>query len=151
MNEFRKLCEAFEQMDPETFGEIISVKSKSIIGALSALTHSGVDGVTAYLNFILCAIAADGKLAQEEYELLQPLLETLLDKPVSYQDAKVIFSAAGLDRPQGYKDAVDAMVDLLGLVSVELKADIIMVCMMICGIDGKISRKEKKWIKQLMA
>ena len=42
------------------------------------------------------------------------------------------------------------MVDILGMVSVELKTDIILVCLMVCAIDGHVSRKEKKWIKQLI-
>ena len=43
------------------------------------------------------------------------------------------------------------MVDILGLLSDELKDDIVIICLMICAIDGKVSLKEKKWIKQLIA
>ena len=42
------------------------------------------------------------------------------------------------------------MVDILGELDDELKDDIVIVCMMICAIDGKISLKEKNWIKQLI-
>ena len=42
------------------------------------------------------------------------------------------------------------MVDLIGLFSEDIKADIIVVCMLICAIDGNISAKEKNWIKQLI-
>ncbi|MBO4357705.1 MAG: TerB family tellurite resistance protein, partial [Candidatus Methanomethylophilaceae archaeon] len=45
---------------------------------------------------------------------------------------------------------IDYMVDILGEVSPELKADIIIITMLVCAVDGKISYKEKKWIKQLL-
>ena len=48
------------------------------------------------------------------------------------------------------KRYVDDMVDLLGLVSDDLKEDIILVCLILCAVDGKISAKEKRWIKQLI-
>ena len=42
------------------------------------------------------------------------------------------------------------MVDLLELVSPKLKEDIVLVCMMVCAVDGKISYKERKWINNLI-
>ncbi len=45
---------------------------------------------------------------------------------------------------------MDRMVDVIGLVSPELKDDIVLVCLMVCAVDGKVSAKEKKWIKQLI-
>ena len=150
MFEFRKFCKAAEQLDPQTYGEIIAEKSVAIIAALTAITKDGLTGLQVYMNFILCSIAADGKLDQSEYLILKPSFEKLAGKEVSYEDAVTIFNAAGLDKPGEYKKVVDEMVDILGMISLDLKRDIIIVCMMICAVDGKISRKEKKWIKQLM-
>ena len=150
MFEFNKLCKAFEEMDPNTFGDIIAEKSVAIIAALTAITRNGMDGMKIYLNFILCSIAADGKLAEEEYMILKPAFEKLAGKEVSYDDAVAIFKEAGLDKSKDYKNVVDEMVDILGMISLDLKRDIIIVCMMVCAVDGKISRKEKKWIKQLI-
>ena len=48
------------------------------------------------------------------------------------------------------KKYLDLVTDLLGLLSDELKEDLIVVCLLICAIDGKISLKEKRWIKQLI-
>ena len=150
MFEFNKLCKAFEEMDPNTFGDIIAEKSVAIIAALTAITRNGMDGMKIYLNFILCSIAADGKLAEEEYMILKPAFEKLAGKEVSYDDAVAIFKETGLDKSKDYKNVVDEMVDILGMISLDLKRDIIIVCMMVCAVDGKISRKEKKWIKQLI-
>ena len=137
-------------MDPQTYAALITEKSVKIIAALSVITKNGSDGVAIYSNFILCSIAADGKLDESEYKLLKPSFEALAGKEVSYEDAVAMFNAAGLNKSKDYKNIVDEMVDILGLVSLDLKRDIILVCMMICAVDGKISRKEKKWIKQLI-
>ncbi|MGN1076979.1 MAG: hypothetical protein ACI4ST_00530 [Candidatus Gallimonas sp.] len=55
--------------------------------------------------------------------------------------------------PEGkeLKQVVDYVVDLLGELDEELKADIITVCLLVCAIDGKISKKEEKYIRQLIA
>jgi hypothetical protein len=41
------------------------------------------------------------------------------------------------------------MVNVLGMISLDLQAEVIGLCLMVCAVDGKISMKEKKWIKQL--
>ena len=149
MFEFNKICKAAEQLDPQTYGEIIAEKSVAVIAALSAITKNGLSGLQIYLNFILCSIAADGKLDQSEYLILKPSFEILAGKEVSYEDAVEIFKAAGLDKSKDYKNVVDEMADILGMISLDLKRDIIIICLLVCAVDGKVSRKEKKWIKQL--
>ena len=150
MFEFNKLCKVVEEMDPQTYGAVIAQKSVAIIAALTAITKDGMDGMKIYTNFILCSIAADGKLDEAEYQILKPGFEALAGKEVPYEEAVAAFNAAGLNRPGEYKKVVDEMVDILGMISLDLKSDIVLVCMMICAVDGKISRKEKKWIKQLI-
>lgn len=150
MFEFNRLCKAFEEIDPKTFKEVIAEKSASIVSALSAITRDGMDGMGIYLNFILCSIVSDGKLAEEEYGIIRPAFEIVAGKDVDYEEAVTIFNEYGLNRPNAYKRTVDDMVDILGLISLDLKRDIIIVCMMVCSIDGKISRKEKRWIRQLI-
>ena len=149
MFEFDKLCREVEEMDPVTYHAIIAEKSAAVIAGLTAITRSGMDGMQIFMHFILCSIAADGKLDQAEYMILKPSFEILAGKEVSYEDAVEIFKAAGLDRSRDYKNVVDEMVDILGMISLDLKRDIITVCLLVCAVDGKISRKEKKWIKQL--
>ncbi|MCQ2084822.1 MAG: TerB family tellurite resistance protein [archaeon] len=151
MFEFSKLCKECENMDPAVAADLFSQKSVEVISALSAISQDGATGLTAYLHFILCSIAADGKLAPEEFEMVAPLLEKIVGKPITYDEAKQIFVAAGLDRPKEYKAAIDYMVDLVGTVSVDLKMDIVTICLLVCAMDGKVSHKERKWIKQLLA
>lgn len=149
MTEFNKLCKKVEQLDVLSYGAILADKSAKIIPALSAITENGLSGTATFANFILGAVVADGKLAEEEYVLIYPLFRLFFGENVNYDDCKALVRAL---RPESreLKRYLDDMVDLLGLVSDELKDDIIIVCMLICSIDGKISLKEKAWIKQLI-
>lgn len=149
MKEFDALCKEFEQMDALTYGALLAEKSATLIPALSAITEDGVGGVAAFATFVLGAIAADGKLAEEEYVMLHPMLTLFFGENVDYDSCrkalKIVKSEA-----KDLKDAVDVMADVLGELDEEMKNDVVLVCLMICAVDGKVSRKEKQWIKQLI-
>ena len=149
MTSFDDLCKQLEEMDPETFAQIFAEKSADVIESLVALTASGKDGLRAYMQFILASVAADGVLSEGEYALLKPMFDRIAGKDVSYAEATAIFKDLGLDKPEAYKDIVDTMADVIGLVSEEIKDDIMFLCLLVCAVDGEISEKEKDWIRQL--
>ena len=149
MSDFDALCKKLETMDPETFAQIFNDKSVDVISALVALTADGKDGVTAYLQFILASVAADGVLSKPEFTLLKPMFDRIADKDTTYDDAVEIFNGLGLDKPDAYKDIIDTMVDIIGLVDEDMKDDIVLLCLLVCAVDGEVTEKEKDWIRQL--
>ena len=149
MSDFDTLCKKLEQMDSATFADIFAEKSDDVISALVALTADGKDGVTAYLQFILASVAADGALSKPEYILLKPMFDRMADKDTTYEEAVEIFKGLGLDKPEAYKDIVDTMVDIIGLVDEDMKDDIVLLCLLVCAIDGEVTKEEKDWIRQL--
>ena len=149
MSDFDTLCKQLEQMDSATFADIFSEKSDDVISALVALTADGKDGVTAYLQFILASVAADGVLSKPEYLLLKPMFDRMADKDTTYEEAVEIFNGLGLDKPDTYKDIIDTMVDIIGLVDEDMKDDIVLLCLLVCAIDGEVTKEEKDWIRQL--
>ena len=68
---------------------------------------------------------------------------------LTYEDCAAVFRKLKKDHRE-LKKSVDEMADVLGLVSEDLKDDIILVCLAICAIDGKVSPSEKAWIKKLI-
>lgn len=149
MKDFNNLCKEFEEMDVLSYSVILGKKSLKVIPALSAITKDGFDGVSIFATFVLGAVAADGRLSEEEYIFLYPVLSAFFGDSVNYEDCK---KAVRLLKPESraLKKAVNEMVDVFGQLSDELKDDIIIICMMICAVDGKISLKEKNWIKKLL-
>jgi uncharacterized pyridoxamine 5'-phosphate oxidase family protein len=150
MSKFDDLCKQLEEMDPETFTQIFNEKSVQVIAELTALTANGKDGLTAYIQFILATIAADGKLSEGEFVLIKPLFDRMADKDLTYAEGVKVFEEIGLNDADSYKDVIDTMVDVIGLVSEDVKDDIVFLCLLVCAVDGEVSEKEKDWIKQLI-
>lgn len=149
MKEFNRLCKEFEQLDVLSYSLILAEKSLKVIPVLKEITEDGLDGVTVFATFVLGAIGADGKLSEEEYAVCYPLLHAFFGDNVNYAVCK---KAVKLLKPESeeLKKAVKEMVDVFGKLSEELKDDIIIICMLICAVDDKISLKEKLWIKSLI-
>lgn len=150
MSEFSKLCKAVEEMDPSAYAAVIGAKSASVIDGLRGITGNGEDAVAIFADLVLCSIAADGRLDESEFLVVKPVLDLAFGRDVGYDDARTVFKAAGLDRPKGYKGVVDQMVDLIGVASPELKDDMVLVCLLVCAVDGKVSFRERQWIKKLI-
>ncbi|MGN1327102.1 MAG: TerB family tellurite resistance protein, partial [Clostridia bacterium] len=120
-----------------------------ILPELNAITEDAITATTIFATFIIGSIVADGKIKEEEYILLYPMLYTFFGDSVDYEECKKIarkFKKEGKELNQ----YIDYIVDILGMFSDELKEDIITVCLLICAIDGNISAKEKNWVKQLI-
>lgn len=150
MSCFNILCEVLERLDDDTYNALMEEKSSRIIPALSEITADGLSGVQIYVDFVICAVAADGKLTEAEYQLIKPILDLSMEADVGYGDAQKFFYDNGLDKPERYKNSMDSIADLLGLVSQELKDDIILLCMLVCAVDGEMSDEEREWIQQLI-
>ena len=149
MSDFNKLCKEFEQIDATTYRALLAEKSLKVLPALMAITEDGLNGAEIFATFIMGAIAADGKLSEEEYLLVYPLLSLFFGDSVTYEDCKKAVRSLRKESNE-LKKIVDEMVDVIGLVSDDLKDDIIIVIMLITAIDGKISLREKNWIKKLI-
>ena len=134
MKEFDQICKEVENMDVLTYGTVLADKALTIIPALNKITEDRIDAVSIFATFVIGSIVADGKLDENEYILLYPMLHAFFRDDVNYEDCKKI---ARTFRKEGkeLKKYVDYMVDVLGLVSDELKEDIIVVCLLICAID----------------
>lgn len=150
MGSFDTLCSVLEDMDPETYNDLIIRKAAGIISSLDEVSCGSVDAVAIYCDFVLCSVAADGILTEEEFFLVKPVLDLILDADMGYEDALEYFHDTGLDCPEGYKETMDSIVDVLGYASPELKDDIVLVCMMVCAVDGRISEEEREWIRRLI-
>ncbi len=150
MSDFDALCKKLEQMDPETFTQLFNELSVDVISNLTELSANGKDGLSAYIEFLLASVAADGKMTEEEFVLLKPLFDRVEGKDLTYAEGVEVFKKMGLEKPEAYKNVVDTMVDIIGLVSEDLKDKIVMLCLLVCAIDGEVSDEEKKWIRQLV-
>lgn len=149
MNDFDRLCKTFEDLDPASYSVVLAQKSKDVLEGLAAVTGDVQSAVDLYVDIVLMTISADGKLDREEYILVEPGLSAAVGQDITYDDARRIFAKANLDARDN-KAAVDEIVDMVGQVSPEIKDDIVLLTLIICSVDGKVSGKEKAWIRQLI-
>ena len=149
MFNFDEVCETIEDMHPYTYSALISEKRASVVKSLKDLNKNGLTGLTIYNGLMLGAISSDGKLAEEEFYLMKPTLDAAFGNKLTYKEAK---SLIGNFYPGGkkYDQFQDAVKQLFNDISDELKRDIVIVCLLTFGVDGKISQKEKKWLKELL-
>ena len=149
MKSFDELCNVFEEMDALSYTVLLTEKSATVLPALALVTGSIEAGASALATFALGAVAADGRLSEEEFALCRPLFAAFFGENVDFNTCK---KAAALLKPESreLKKCVNDLVDMLGQLSDDLKDDVVLICMMLCAIDGKISLKEKRWIKQLI-
>ena len=149
MTEFDDLCREAEDIDFETRCAILKGKSQEILPLLSEKSEDGESGADILSTFLFSAMAADGRLSSEEYDLLYPLLSSFLGEKINYTDAKKAVGAMRKENREMKKISED-MVGVLAEFSEDLRREIILVIMMICAADGKISLSEKLWIKKLL-
>ncbi len=149
MKDFNQLCKEIEDLDPLSYSGILHEKAAYILPRLSEIAGDSLDGISIFATFILGSIVADGKLSKQEYDLMYPLLYAFFGDSVNYDDCKKIVKSFRIESEE-FKRDLDGMLYILGKADETLKNDIITVCLLICSLDGKISLKEKIWIKQLI-
>lgn len=121
MMEFSKLCKTVEDLDPAVYEQVLTEKSKKIIAALTVIGQSNTDAAVMYVNILLAAVAADGKLDENEYGLMKPFFEMIAGRELTYEEAVALFKERGLDKPKEFMDSVDSIVDKLGIISDQLR------------------------------
>ena len=149
MREFDKICKEIDNLSASEYTTILAAKSVRLLTELKLLTAGGIEGDLAFITFIIGSVVADGKLSEEEYLLIYPLLEQYFGEEIDYEECKKLVRRSLSDN-KDVKNLVNDMVDIFGQLSDELKEDAIVVCLLICSVDGKISLKEKMWVKQLI-
>lgn len=149
MSDFDRLCKEVESLNPVQYTDVLRAKSAKVMIALSAITKDGLSGSEIFIGFVLGAIMADRKLDESEFSLIRPTLEAAVGREVTYEEVKAIFREAKKDAKDN-EVILAAMAGAIGELSQELKEDIIIITLLICAVDGKISFNEKRYIKKLM-
>lgn len=150
MFEFNKVMKDYESLNAIERGLMLTEKSVSILAKLSALDIDGIEPVETLASFIIGSVVADGKLHEKEYLLIYPALVKVFGSDFDYESIKKEFEA---DK-DGRKDIAGYTTDLLrvlGTVDETLYEDVIILCLCVVMIDGKVSLREKNYVKRLIA
>lgn len=149
MKDFDLLCKEVEALDFIDYNLALMRLGSRVKPALNVLTDDPAEVNGMLAMFMIASVYADGKLDEAEYAMMLPLLHTFFGETFDFEEVKQLVNAF---KPEGKElmELVDHIVDLIGELSEELKDDLIMICLLICAVDGKVSLREKKYIKQLI-
>lgn len=119
--------------------------SLKCIPALSKVVDDDANGVLIFTNFLMTALAADGRLADEEFTTVEPFFKALLGDEFDYKQCKKLI------KNSDDKKIVDLTVKLVHSLPDELAKDLILLAIIICAVDGEVSKKERVYIERLLS
>lgn len=145
---FEEMCDLLERTDNEQYTTLMNDVMGRLAPAMSQIEICGMNGLNWLVNFIVASAYADGSVDEYEYRLTAEILKALGAKQEYIDGAhKMIDSMPDVEQ---FKKTIDLAVDRLGELSPELKNDIVLLCLLVCAVDGKITPSEKAYIGQLI-
>ena len=148
MFEFSKLCKEFESLTVPERGVIKTGKSAEIFAKLRKLNMPGVDPVQTLAGFILGSVVADGRVNEQEYLLIYPALLHTFGDDFDFESIKKSFKD-DRDGRNAVKEYTQEMLSLISLADESLIEDVVMLCLCVVSVDGKISPREQRYIRKL--
>lgn len=147
MFEFKKLCNTLEELNPIERGVILAEKSVSVIKGLSGL-NIPLDPVKTLVTFIIGSVVSDNSINEKDYLYIYPSLVKAFGNDFYFISAKQAIGLAK-DIKKEITKYTKEMISIISVCDEALAADIISLCLLITSVDGKISLKEKRYIRQL--
>ena len=147
MFEFKKLCNTLEELNPVERGVILAEKSVSVIKGLSGL-NIPLDPVKTLVTFIIGSVVSDNSINEKDYLYIYPSLVKAFGNDFDFISAKQAIGLAK-DIKKAITKYTKEMISIINVCDEELATDIISLCLLITSVDGKISLKEKRYIRQL--
>lgn len=147
MFEFKKLCNTLEELNPIERGVVLAEKSVSVIKGLSGL-NIPLDPVKTLVTFIIGSVVSDNSINEKDYLYIYPSLVKAFGNDFDFISAKQAIGLAK-DIKKEITKYTKEMISIINVCDEELATDIISLCLLITSVDGKISLKEKRYIRQL--
>ena len=149
MTNFDALCKAAEDIPADIYREVLREKARIVLPALEAAAGSRERAETIFAAFIIASVYADGTLDEAEYMLLLPHLREAFGEGFGFDEVKAVIETS---KKEGKTviDFADALCDWFGVLSEELKDELVLLSLLLCAVDGKVSKKERKYIKRLI-
>ncbi len=148
MFDYAKICAQVEEMSALDRTALIIEESKKIVHKFSTLNVTAYNPIDALATFIIGAVMSDDVLDEKEYLLIYPSLVKAFGEDFDYESIKESLSK-DKDGKALLKEYIKALMTIISASDSDLQADIVTLCLLIVSIDGKISLKERRYVRQL--
>ena len=147
MFEFKKLCKEVEKLNPAERGVLLAEKSITVVKGLNSL-ELPFDAVDTLVTFIIGSVVSDGSFSEVDYLHIYPSLVKAFGHDSDFKAVKQALQIA-----KDVKKEIERYTKMLLSVIAEcddnLASDIIALCLLVTSVDGKVSLKEQRYIRQL--
>lgn len=147
MFEFKKLCNELEKLSPTERGVLLAEKSISVVKGLNSLDLP-FNAVKTLVTFIIGSVVSDGSINEKDYLYIYPSLVKAFGRDFDFISAKQVLQIAK-DIKKEIAAQTKELLSVIAKCDENLASDIIALCLLITSVDGKISLKEKRYIRQL--
>lgn len=147
MFEFKKLCNELEKLSSIERSALLAEKSIAVVKGLKELDLS-FDPVKTLVAFILGSVVSDGSLSEKDYLYIYPSLVKAFGKDFDFMAAKQALQVAK-DVKKEISNYTKELMSVISVCDEDLAMDIVALCLLVTSVDGKISLKEKRYIRQL--
>lgn len=148
MFEFKKICDTFERLSALERRQLLEEKASSVFHALQSHPTPESNPKEILAGFMIGSAMADGKLNEMEYLLMYPSLVRTFGEDFDFQSLKENFRC-NRDGKKLVGDYVEKVLSILRLSEEKLKQDVVILCLCTTSMDGKITLKEKRYIRYL--
>ena len=150
MFEYIEKCKKFEKLSTFNRYALLADKSLLVTSKLTELGFNVNESLSLIATFILGSIISDGEVNKKEYLLMYPALLRTFGDNFDFDSIKEAFKNDFKTRIE-LKNYLKDILSLLNNVSNELKEDIVDICFAIVTIDGKLSLKERIYMRKLFS
>ena len=147
MFEFKKLCNEVEKLNPAERGVLLAEKSVKVVKGLNEL-ELPFNPVKTLVTFIIGSVVSDNSISEKDYLYIYPSLVKAFGHDFDFASVKQVLQFA----KDVKKELAAYTKDLLSVIAQcdeNLAADIISLCLLVTSVDGKVTLKEKRYIRQL--
>lgn len=148
MFEWTKLCNLYESMSAAERGLVLTEKSVKILSGIKNIDVDGLDPINTLAAFIIGSTVSDGKIDEREYLLIYPALVKVFGYDFDFYAIKNSFSKVPYKKL--LKNYTKDLISIISRMDEDLGQDIIILCLCIVSLDGKVNLKEKRYVKQLL-
>ncbi len=148
MFEFQKLCNEVEALDPAHRAALIAEKAVSVIAGVHALGIDGIDPVETLAAFVIGSVVSDGVVSEKDLLGIEPSLVKAFGEACDLYGIEHSFKVSK-DVKKEIANYTQAVHSIVWAADEQLAADIVLLCLLLTSVDGKVSLKEKRYVKQL--
>lgn len=145
---FQKACDTFEKLSAVERRQLLEEKSQAVFHALQRRSVSESEAKEILAGFMIGSVMIDGTFSELEYLLIYPCLVKTFGHDFNFREIKERFRHSG-DGGQTVAEYTRKMLRILRASDETLRQDILVLCMCATSIDGKITLREKRYIRYL--